>query len=197
MVGSEAHLQGVDYLHVSVSAPSPFSSPPSPVQPCAVTNDGSSPRATFVVFSGEWDRLMAAFTMATGAAACGMDVTMFFTFWGVAFLKTNHRRARASLMERAFGAFLRGGAGHAPLSRLHMGGIGRWLMTREMRRKNLTSLPQLVDLARESGVRFAVCHSSMAMLGIAPAQLPADMPIEVCGVAHLWDRAGNGQVVFV
>ena len=41
----------------------------------------SDPNAlTLLVFSGELDKLMAAFTMATGAAASGMQVSVFCTF---------------------------------------------------------------------------------------------------------------------
>jgi len=39
-------------------------------------------KLAMVVFSGDMDKLFAAFTIATGAAASNMDVTMFFTFWG-------------------------------------------------------------------------------------------------------------------
>ncbi len=39
-------------------------------------------RKTIVVFSGDFDKAMAAFIIANGAAAMGSDVTLFFTFWG-------------------------------------------------------------------------------------------------------------------
>lgn len=152
---------------------------------------------TFVVFSGELDRLMAAFTMATGAAACGLQVTMFFTFWGTTVLKTGRSQARKSLVERCYGWLLPGGPGSAPLSRLHMGGLGRWLMTREMRRKGMATLDELMAAAQESGVRLAVCESSMALMGIDRSELLRPSELEVCGVAHLWDRAAGGQTIFV
>jgi TusA-related sulfurtransferase/rhodanese-related sulfurtransferase len=41
---------------------------------------------TFVVFSGDLDKTIAAFIMANGAAAMGRDVTMFFTFGDLTFL---------------------------------------------------------------------------------------------------------------
>ena len=39
-------------------------------------------KVTIVLLSGDLDRAMAAFIIATGAAAMGMQVTVFFTFWG-------------------------------------------------------------------------------------------------------------------
>src|SRR4030043_311200 len=44
---------------------------------------------TIVVFSGDLDKAMAAFIMATTAASMGMEVTMFFTFWGLNIIKRN------------------------------------------------------------------------------------------------------------
>ncbi len=158
---------------------------------------GDSSRLTIIVFSGEMDRLMAAFTLATGAAACGVDVTMFFTFWATAFLKARPAKQRQSLVERCFAQLLPGGAQGTRLSRLNLGGLGRYLMTREMRRKGLPSLDELLAVARESGVRFAVCESSMSLIGMAREELPSDLTLEMCGVAHLWDRAAGGQVIFV
>lgn len=154
-------------------------------------------RVTFIVFSGEMDRLMAAFTMASGAAACGMEVTMFFTFWGAAVLRTRVSGPPKSLVERCFGWLLPAGPRGARLSRLHMGGLGRWLMMREMRRKGIASLEDLMTLARESGVRLAMCDTSIALLGFSPAELSTGAAIEVCGVAHMWDRASGGQTVFI
>jgi peroxiredoxin family protein len=162
-----------------------------------IANVDRTDRVTFIVFSGEMDRLMAAFTMASGAAACGVDVTMFFTFWGAAVLRTGASGAPKSLVERCFGWLLPGGPRRARLSRLHMGGLGRWLMVREMRKKGIASLEDLMALARESGVRLAVCDTSVALLGISPAELSAGAALEVCGVAHMWDRAAGGQTVFI
>ncbi|MFN7980289.1 MAG: DsrE/DsrF/DrsH-like family protein [Vicinamibacterales bacterium] len=154
-------------------------------------------RLTIVVFSGELDRLMAAFTMASGAAACGVDVTMFFTFWGAAFLKSKPTGVGKTIIERCFGWMLPGGAGAARLSRMNLGGVGRYLMLREMKRKGLPSLDELMQLAQESGVRFAVCESSMSMIGVRREELTDSVTFEMCGVAHLWDRAAGGQIFFV
>ncbi len=159
--------------------------------------DSSVAGVTFVVFSGELDRLLAAFTMATGAAACGLQVTMFFTFWGTAVLKREPSQVSKSLVERCLGWLLPGGPSGARLSRLNMGGLGRWLMTREMRHKRMATLDDLMGAAIESGVRMAVCESSMSLMGIDRSELLRVPTLEVCGVAHLWDRAAGGQTIFV
>jgi peroxiredoxin family protein len=40
-----------------------------------------------IVFSGDMDKVLASFVIATGAVAMGMDVVMFFTFWGTPVLR--------------------------------------------------------------------------------------------------------------
>lgn len=152
---------------------------------------------TFVVFSGEMDRLQAAFTMATGAAACGLDVTMFFTFWGIAVLRSGHTRARKGGVERLLGWLQPAGAGGARLSRLNMAGLGRWLMERQMRRHGIPSLRELLALATESGVHFGVCESTMTLMGVDRSELMPGIDYELCGVARVWDRAAGGQILFI
>ncbi len=76
---------------------------------------------TIVVFSGELDKALAAFIIATGAAAMGRKVTMFFTFWGLNILrKENAPAVKKTLMEKLFGWMMPKGADRLKLSQLHM-----------------------------------------------------------------------------
>ncbi len=54
----------------------------------SVSDEAKEDRATLVVFSGEMDTLFAACTIASGAAAMGMEVSMYFTFWGLNAIRT-------------------------------------------------------------------------------------------------------------
>ena len=137
-----------------------------------------------LVFEAHRDRLLAAFVMATGAAACGMNVNMFFTFWGTAALKKNGPQfGRKSLVERAFGWMLPKGAGQTRLSQMDMCGLGRVLMSREMKRKNIADLSELIHTAAELGVQIRVCEMSMRLMGIRPEELIDYPNLDFCGVA--------------
>ena len=82
-------------------------------------------RVTIVLLSGDLDRAMAAFIIATGAAAMGMQVTMFFTFWGLNTIRRNGATSAAKdWLRRMFGLLNKGGAENLPLSRFHFGGLG-------------------------------------------------------------------------
>ena len=67
-------------------------------------------KLSIVCFSGDFDRAVAAFTLATGAAATNREVTMFFTFWGLNIVKkrSGHRWTGTGILARFFN-FLMGG----------------------------------------------------------------------------------------
>lgn len=149
---------------------------------------------SMVVFSGELDKLLAAFVIATGGAACGMNVSMFFTFWATAGLKKPGPQASGkSLVERMFGWMLAGGFDKRKLSKLDMAGMGRWMMIREMQKKNVADLPTLVQAAEELDVKISVCEMSMSLMGIRAEELIDYSSIDFCGVAGFLDRASSSN----
>src|SRR5438105_11569195 len=95
-------------------------------------------RVTIVVLSGDMDRVMAAFIIATGAASMGMQVTMFFTFWGLNAIRRPGLSGTASdWLRRMFGFLNRGGPDALPLSRFHFGGLGTSMMKRVMKQNRM------------------------------------------------------------
>lgn len=147
-----------------------------------------------VVFSGELDKLLAAFTIATGAGACGMTVSLFCTFWGtVALKKSGPQSARKPLTERLFGWLLPGGLHKRRLSHLNFGGFGRRMMAWEMKKKGVADLPMLLDLAGELGVQIYVCEMSMSLLGICKEELIDYPHLRYCGVAYFLDLASRSN----
>ncbi|MCA9129051.1 MAG: DsrE/DsrF/DrsH-like family protein [Planctomycetales bacterium] len=155
----------------------------------ASTND-----LNLLVFSGERDKLLAAFVMANGAAACGMQVKLFFTFWASAALRKGGRQhGKKTLVERAFGWLLPGSLHKTKLSKLHMGGIGSRLMANEMKKKNVSDLGQLVATAAELGVSISVCEMSMRLMGIRREELIDYPGLTFCGVTKFVDDASRSN----
>ena len=137
---------------------------------------------TIVMFSNDLDKALAAFMIANGAKATGKDVTMFFTFWGLNVLrKSNCKRVKKSLIDKMFGFMMPRGAEKLILSKMHMGGLGSLMMKSVMKKKNVSSLAQLIETARGSGVKLLACSTSMDIMGMKPEELIDG--IEVCGVA--------------
>ncbi|MCL3862263.1 FAD-dependent oxidoreductase [Actinotalea sp. K2] len=150
---------------------------------------------SFVVFSGELDKVLAAFILANGAVAMGDEVSMFFTFWGLNALRRQDPPARPrSVMNRMFSAMLPSGADHLKLSTLHMLGAGTGLMKKVMRDNNVPSLPELIASAQASGVRLVGCTMTMDLLGIAPEDLVEG--VELGGVATFLGEADRSNGAF-
>ena len=150
-------------------------------------------RKTFVVFSGELDKVLAAFVIANGALSMGSEVTMFFTFWGLnALRKKGPQAAGKGLLDRMFGMMMPQGPDALKLSNLNMGGMGTALMKYVMKTKRVDDLPTLMASARAAGVKLVVCSMSMDVMGIKREELIDGL--EVGGVASFLGAADESNV---
>jgi len=148
---------------------------------------------TIVVFSGDLDKVMAAFIIANGAAAMGRPVTMFFTFWGLnALRKPEGAAVRKGFMDAMFGWMMPRGAGKLTLSKMHMGGMGTAMMKMVMKNKNVATLQELIGQAKKSGIRLVACSMSMDVMGIKKEELIDG--VEIGGVAAFLSTAEQANV---
>lgn len=149
-------------------------------------------KLSMVVFSGDMDKVMAALIIATGAAASGMDVTMFFTFWGLKAIQDG-RLTGKGLFGRMLGLMNRGGIDTIGPSRFNFGGVGRWMMKTMMKQKNVASLRELLDAAIEMGVKLIPCDMSMEVLEIGRDKLIPQTTAPV-GVATFLEEAAHSKI---
>ena len=150
--------------------------------------------ATMVVFSGEMDKVLASMIIASGAAAMGKDVTIFFTFWGLSALKK--QRIKKSGLAKMFDMMLPKGAASLPISSMNMGGLGNKMIKHVMKQINVESLPKMIEQANQLGVKFVACTMSMDIMGIEPAEL-YDF-VEYGGVAtYLGDSESANLNLFI
>jgi peroxiredoxin family protein len=153
-------------------------------------------RATIVAFSGDMDKLMTAFIIATGAAAMGMEVSMFFTFWGLAAVKKKVVYRGKGFLERMMAVMLPSGPQRLGTSKMNMLGAGPCFFRTVMRKKNVQSLPELVDMARDLGIKMMACEMSMGVMGITREEMIDDL--EYCGVAaYLGDASDSRVTLFI
>ena len=151
-------------------------------------------RVTLVIFSGELDKALAAFNIAIGAASMGMEVTMFFTFWGLNILKRNEGNIRSKgIMRRMLNFMNRGGSRRLHLSKFHMMGMGTWMMKRLMKDVNFPQLEELMAMAKGMGVKFVACTTSMGIMGIGKEAFIPQVD-SFAGVASYLAEAKEGRV---
>jgi peroxiredoxin family protein len=150
-------------------------------------------KKTLIVFSGDLDKAMAAFIIATGAAAMGNEVTMFFTFWGLNILRKAKRvQVKKNFLEKLFGWMMPRGPEKLGLSKMNFAGLGPWMMKLMMRQKNVNTLPELIEQAQALGVKIIACSMSMDIMGIHPEELIDG--IEYAGVASYLGEADEANV---
>ncbi len=153
--------------------------------------------ATLIVFSGDLDKAIASFIIATGAASMGKEVTMFFTFWGLNILKSQNKpKVSKDVMEKMFDVMLPGHAGKLPLSQMNMMGMGPAMIKQIMKKHNVDSLETLIKNAIDMGVKVVACSMSMELMGIKKEEFIDG--VEIGGVASYLGAADeSGLNLFI
>ncbi|GEK59871.1 hypothetical protein CHL76_14395 [Marinococcus halophilus] len=150
-------------------------------------------KTTIVLFSGDYDKAMAAYIIANGAAAYDHEVTIFHTFWGLNALRKPEKQSIAKgKLEAMFEKMMPRGADRMGLSNMNFLGIGPKLIKKVMKKHNAMPLPELIDMAREQDVRLIGCTMTMDLLGLDEKELRDD--IEYAGVAAYLGEASDGNV---
>lgn len=147
--------------------------PAEGVTPVSANSTGRRKGATLVVFSGDWDKVMASLVIANGAAAMGGPVTMFFTFWGLNALRKEQAVSASgkTFLDKMFGKMMPRGLGKLGLSKMNMAGIGNPMFTWRMKQLDLPNPHGLLDAARKAGIRIVACSMSMDAMGLKQEEL--------------------------
>lgn len=152
-------------------------------------------KLSMICFSGDLDKALASFIIATGAVAMGMDVVMFFTFWGTPVLRAKDKNVGGKdMMGTMFGKMLPKGADKVKLSKMNMGGMGTAMMKSLMKQKNVASLDQMIAMAEELGVRIFICEMSMDLMGFKHEEMIQYEGLEFCGVAKFLEEAMDSKI---
>ncbi len=152
-------------------------------------------RLSMVVFSGSLDRMLAAFVLASTAAASGMEVEMFFTFWGLSALRDPAKNPRKrDWLGRMFGWMLPRGHKKLPMSQMNMGGAGPAMIRHVMTKKKFASVEEMLAICGEAGVRIYACDMSREIMGISADELIDYPHLGTCGAATFLEKASGGRV---
>lgn len=156
---------------------------------------GKENKLSIVVFSGDLDKQIASMIIATGAAAMGMKVVLFYTFWGTAALRDPGKKAGGKdFMGKMFGFMLPKGRNRLKLSQMHMAGMGTAMLKDLMKKKNVASLDQLFEVAGALGVEINICQMSMDLMGMKMEEMIDYPNLKVVGVASFLADAKESAV---
>lgn len=151
-------------------------------------------KLTIVVFSGDLDKALAAFILATSGASMGMEVSMFFTFWGLNIIKKNKGAIKSKgLMRKMLNFMNRGGSQRLKLSKFNMLGLGTWMMKRLMKDVNYPSIDEFITMAHQMGVKLIACTTSCGIMGIPEDAFRSEVD-SLAGAAYFLGEAREAKV---
>ncbi len=156
---------------------------------------GAGPQkgTSLILFSDDMDKALASMVIANGAISAGKEVTIFFTFWGLSFLK-KHKKPRGvkkDIMGKMFGMMLPDNSSKLALSKMNMGGMGSFMMKKRMKALGIDSLEEMFATAMKNGIRLVACQMSMDVMGVKEEELIDG--VEIGGVASFLGAAEESQ----
>ncbi|MDR1527962.1 MAG: DsrE/DsrF/DrsH-like family protein [Dysgonamonadaceae bacterium] len=162
-----------------------------------MSEEKQTKKLSIIAFSGDFDKLTAVFTLATGAAAVGYEVNLFFTFWGLDAIKLKLGRSPVGkgFLPKVFGIMM-GGLKASPVSRLNFLGVSPKIFRYMMRKNNVATLEELVEAAKQLGIHFYACEMAMHILGLQKSDFIPEIK-DVLGVASFLKLSEGGQTLFI
>lgn len=136
-------------------------------------------KLNLLVFSGDYDKALAALIIANSAKEIGVDVTMFFAFWGLLLVRNPDAPAidDKSLYEKMFGMMTPNGIEELPLSKMNFSGIGKEMLKAMMKDEDTPSLTSFLNGARKKGIKFYGCKLSVDVMGFKKEELLPEVEI--------------------
>lgn len=150
-------------------------------------------KVSIILLSGDFDKAMAAFMMANGAVAMGMEVSMFFTFWGCSVIKKGKKLRGKRFTHKLINLMLPGSSKDLAPSKMSFGGFGRKFFN-YMMKGEMASLEEQIEIAKESGVHFQICAPSLGLMGFDADEWV--VPVDVCGVAAMYGTALKARTAY-
>ncbi len=136
---------------------------------------GEDEKATLIVHSGEFDKIYSALILGTGALSMGMEVSMYFTFWGLERLKKDN-------------------LDKGPMSRMNYFGMGKWMMKKKLGESNVRELDDLLEDFNELGGKILACDMTMDIMGIDKEDLRDEVITDYCAVGTYIKEAKESEV---
>lgn len=152
-------------------------------------------KMSIVMFSGDMDKAIAGFILATTATSMGMDVTMYFTFWGLNIIKRNEGKIKSKgFMLKMFNWMNRGGSKRLALSKFNMLGLGPWMIKKLMKQTNTPSIDEFITMAQQMGVKLIPCSTSCGLMGIPVENSFREGVADLAGAAFFLNEARQSKV---
>lgn len=133
---------------------------------------GKENKITIIAWGGDLDRIWPTLILSTTAAASGMEASVFFTFWGLfALVKPGVRITGDNWMQKMLSVVNPGTPAKAKLSKVNFAGAGPFMMKKLAKDYKTPNPTELLEMARDMGVRLIPCQMTMDLLGLSREDL--------------------------
>ncbi len=138
------------------------------------------------------DMVYPAFMIATTATAMGIEVNMFFTFWGMNVIskkKVNNLKLSSV------------GNPALPLPNIlgmlpGMTSMVTRMIKNRIKKVKLPTIVELIKNAKDNGVKLYACSTTMDVMGVSKEDLIPEVD-EIVGAATFLQLSEGGQIIFI
>ncbi|MEA4900661.1 DsrE/DsrF/DrsH-like family protein [Desulfitobacterium sp.] len=151
-------------------------------------------KMNLLIFSGDYDKALAALILANAGREMGMDVTLFFSFWGLMLVRDPEKLSfeDKTPFEQMFGLVTPKGIEDLPLSKMNFAGLGKAMLQDMMEDDKTPSLTDFLNGARKKGVKFYGCKLSVEVMGLKEEELLPE--VEVITAKQYLEDALESQI---
>lgn len=155
-------------------------------------------KMNLLMFSGDYDKALAALILANTAREMGLDVTIFFAFWGLNLVRDPNKLTLEdkTLFEQMFSLVTPRGAENLPLSKMNMAGLGKLMLLEMMEDDKTPTLTDFLNGARHKGVKFYGCKLSVEVMGFKKEELLPEVEV-ITAKEYLQDALASEIQLFI
>lgn len=155
-------------------------------------------RLNLLLFSGEYDKALAALTIANAARELDVEVTIFCAFWGLFLVRDPEKMTLEdkTAYEKMFDTITPKGPEELPLSKMNMAGIGKAMLEEMMEDAEAPKLIDFLNGARKKGVKFYGCKMSVEVMGFKQEEFIPEFEI-ITAADYLKNALNSDMQLFV
>ena len=157
-----------------------------------------SKKMSLLMFSGEYDKAMAGLILANSAHDMDIEVTMFFSFWGLFLIRDPDKMTLEdkSLYEKIMSLATPKGPEQLPLSKMNFSGLGKWMLEEMIEDQEAPKLIHFLKGARKKDIKFSACKLSVEIMGLKPEEFLPGVDI-VDAQSYLRDALESDIQLFI
>jgi peroxiredoxin family protein len=153
----------------------------------------------FICSKGNLDMAYPALIMANGALGEGIEVELFFTFWGMDMINKGTWKDLQFSMLGNTAMHMPGSTKHIPQGLGGMPGMTAYatkMLKKQIADLDIPDVPAFLELLHEMGARFWACKLSVDMMGLTKEDM-WDGVEDIINVNEFMELSEGAQIIFI